>query len=402
MKTYYKALLFFVLVLLKAQTIYPQWVQTNGPYGKQVYSLAVSGTNLFAGTFGDGVFLSTNNGTSWAAVNTGLTNSYVYVLAVSGTNLFAGAYQRVFLSTNNGTSWTGNYLAATWFQRLAVLGTNLFAGTSGLGVYLSTNNGTSWTPINSGLTNKLIQSFVVSGTNLFAGTQGGVFLTTNNGTSWTLVNSGLPNSFITALAVSGTNLFAGTRGDGVFLSTNNGTSWTAVNIGLTNINVNEFAVSGMNLFAGTDGGVFLSTNNGTSWTAVNTGLTNSYVYAFAVSGTNLFAGTDSCVWRRPLSEMITSVERLSTELPTHFSLDQNFPNPFNPGTVISYSLPTASNVKITIYNTIGQTVQTLENGFKNAGNYSVNFNTVILPSGIYIYRIEAGQFSQIKKMILLK
>lgn len=71
-------------------------MQTNGPYGGYVYSLAVSGTNLFAGTYGGGVFLSTNNGTSWTEVNSGLTNTYVWSLAVSGTNLFAGTLGAVF------------------------------------------------------------------------------------------------------------------------------------------------------------------------------------------------------------------------------------------------------------------------------------------------------------------
>ncbi|MEX0601758.1 MAG: regulator, partial [Bacteroidota bacterium] len=95
---------FFLLALLAATSIHPlfaQWVQTNGPYGGFVRSLAVSGTNLFAGTDGGGVFLSTNNGTSWTQVNTGLTNTDVRSLAVSGTNLFAGTDGGgVFLSTN--------------------------------------------------------------------------------------------------------------------------------------------------------------------------------------------------------------------------------------------------------------------------------------------------------------
>jgi len=89
-------------------------------------------------------------------------------------------------------------------------------------------------------------------------------------------------------------------------------------------------------------------------------------------------------------------------VPKNYELSQNFPNPFNPNTVISYSLPSASNVKLIVFNSLGQTVRVFENGFKNAGNYSVNFNAVELPSGTYYYKIEAGQFSQIKKMILLK
>jgi uncharacterized protein (TIGR02145 family) len=89
-------------------------------------------------------------------------------------------------------------------------------------------------------------------------------------------------------------------------------------------------------------------------------------------------------------------------IPKNYELSQNFPNPFNPNTVISYSLPLASNVRLIVYNSLGQTVKVLENGFKNAGSYSVNFNASELPSGTYYYKIEVGQFSQIKKMMLLK
>jgi hypothetical protein len=85
-----------------------------------------------------------------------------------------------------------------------------------------------------------------------------------------------------------------------------------------------------------------------------------------------------------------------------FNLNQNYPNPFNPNTVISYSLPSSSNVKLNVYNTLGQVVKTLDSGYKKAGSYSINFNASDLSSGIYFYKLEAGQFSQIKKMILIK
>jgi hypothetical protein len=173
---------------------------------------------------------------------------------------------------------------------------------------------------------------------------------------------------------------------------------------LTNFFVYTLAVSGTNLLAGTtDAGVFLSTNNGVSWTAVNNGLTNSIVYALTVSGTNLFAGTYGAgLWIRPLSEFLTGVTKEVNALPIDYSLSQNYPNPFNPTTVISYSLSSSSNVKLIIYNTLGQSIKTLESGYKPAGNYSINFNASDLPSGIYFYKLEAGQFSQINKMILIK
>lgn len=89
-------------------------------------------------------------------------------------------------------------------------------------------------------------------------------------------------------------------------------------------------------------------------------------------------------------------------LVNNFNLDQNYPNPFNPSTTIAYSLPFASNVRLSVYNALGQQVKIVENAFKNAGNYKITFNANDLNSGIYFYKIEAGQFSQIRKMILVK
>lgn len=91
-----------------------------------------------------------------------------------------------------------------------------------------------------------------------------------------------------------------------------------------------------------------------------------------------------------------------TDLPKDYTLSQNYPNPFNPTTVISYSLLTASNIKLVVYNALGQTIKVLENRNKNAGNYSVNFDASKLPSGIYFYKLEAGQFTQVKKMMVIK
>jgi hypothetical protein len=85
-----------------------------------------------------------------------------------------------------------------------------------------------------------------------------------------------------------------------------------------------------------------------------------------------------------------------------YYLEQNYPNPFNPGTTIAYSLPEASFVKLSVLNTLGQQVKIVEYIYKNAGNYKVTLNASDLNSGIYFYKIEAGQFSQIRKMILVK
>jgi photosystem II stability/assembly factor-like uncharacterized protein len=89
-------------------------------------------------------------------------------------------------------------------------------------------------------------------------------------------------------------------------------------------------------------------------------------------------------------------------IPKNYFLGQNYPNPFNPTTTISYSLPKSGNVKLTVYNSIGSKVATIANEYKLAGNYSVKFNSSTLASGIYFYRLESGNYTAARKLILIK
>jgi len=97
----------------------------------------------------------------------------------------------------------------------------------------------------------------------------------------------------------------------------------------------------------------------------------------------------------------------SIQIPQKFSLDQNYPNPFNASTKITYRLATDIDINLSVYNITGQKVALLESGKKNAGIHSVDWNGTdlsgnVLPSGVYLYRLEAGEFKSIKKMFLIK
>jgi len=104
------------------------------------------------------------------------------------------------------------------------------------------------------------------------------------------------------------------------------------------------------------------------------------------------------------SAIVTSVEDEITGLPNHYSLQQNYPNPFNPSTVIHYQIPKLSNVSLKVFDILGREIATLVNKEQQAGNYSVDFSmkNYHLSSGIYFYRLSAGNFIQTKKMILIK
>ncbi len=96
------------------------------------------------------------------------------------------------------------------------------------------------------------------------------------------------------------------------------------------------------------------------------------------------------------------VEEKVSALPSDFRLDQNFPNPFNPTTVIGYRLPAVSHVSLKVYDVLGREVATLVNGKQNPGFHEVTFNAAKLPSGVYFYRVTAGTFTDVKKLVLVK
>jgi hypothetical protein len=106
---------------------------------------------------------------------------------------------------------------------------------------------------------------------------------------------------------------------------------------------------------------------------------------------------------RQMFQRVTLTDvRVGTELPITFKLQQNYPNPFNPSTNIRFSLPTASNVALKVFNTAGQEVATLVEGYREAGNYEHSFDASQLASGVYYYRLKAGNFIETRKMILTK
>jgi hypothetical protein len=437
--------------------------------GSHVRTFAVYGSNLFAGTE-NGVYLTlsstigTGSWAGWSAKNSGLTDKNILSLVVSadGMNVYAGTSSGVFRSSDNGTNWTAvnSGLTSTYVTALGVSGANLFATTLG-GVFLSTNNGSSWTPINSGLTNSNVYTIAVSGTNLFVGTDDGVFISSNNGTTWSAANTGLTSIDVNCLLVSGSSLFVGTFSGGVFLSTNNGTNWHAVNTSLTNAYVNTLAVNGPNLYVGTSTVTVVQGVGGepgtlpvelTSFT-VTTGrnaatlkwktATEVNNYGFDVERSAAAAGkvqnSASAVWVKvgfveghgtintaqsynfvdnsaagSVVYRIKQIDRdgkfkysqevnATVSAPHVYELSQNYPNPFNPSTTISFTVPADGRAVLKVYNIVGQEIGVLFDGQAEAGKYNqVQFNASGLASGVYFSRLEYDGKVQLKKMQLLK
>jgi hypothetical protein len=101
-------------------------------------------------------------------------------------------------------------------------------------------------------------------------------------------------------------------------------------------------------------------------------------------------------------DTVTAVSQIGSEIPDSYELYQNYPNPFNPETNIKFDIPKAGNVKLSIYNVLGEQVEILYNGFLNYGRFESSWNASSLPSGVYFYKLESKDFVSIKKLVLLK
>ncbi len=322
---------------------FAQWIQTNGPYGSEVTSLCVDGTDLFAGTPGAGVFLSTDNSANWTPIDNGLSDLSIQALSADGSKVYAGTSSGVFVSTNAGSSWNLSNAGLTNLQVNALASDDsfLFAGTSG-GVFRSSDNGATWESDSSGLTNPNVHSLLVKGDTIFAGSSfpsaGGsippdltyFFRSTDHGASWDQLsepfqipvnlmaanNTYLFISFggvlyrssdggnnwsldspdpqgITAIAVDSTDIFAGNdRAGAVMISTDNGDNWQIRNNGLTDSTVVSLVTNGSDVFAGGfSRGVFRSTDDGLHWTQASNGLSGTVPRSIASAGGQLLVAT---------------------------------------------------------------------------------------------------------------
>jgi hypothetical protein len=108
----------------------------------------------------------------------------------------------------------------------------------------------------------------------------------------------------------------------------------------------------------------------------------------------------ACVMEASRSISIGIAE--SPYLPSHYALEQNYPNPFNPGTVIHYEVPEKVFVSLKVYDLLGREIQTLVDGIEERGRKSVPFNAAALSSGVYFYRLSAGNFSATRKLLVTK
>lgn len=152
-------------------------------------------------------------------------------------------------------------------------------------------------------------------------------------------------------------------------------------------------------------------NTAVSWAAFNMGFaatTSATTNAQSAAGQLVVGSAQSATTGTEtgfipgVPGILTAVQNSVVELPTTYALEQNYPNPFNPTTNIKYQIPHDGSVSLNVYNMLGQEVARLVNEVHNAGSYEVAFDASNLSSGMYIYRLRAGNFTSSRKLLLLR
>ncbi|MFH1195531.1 MAG: T9SS type A sorting domain-containing protein [bacterium] len=390
-----------------------QWVKLSYTPQSGLESIALNGSKIYVGTQ-SGLFISSDYGTTWAEAENGLPTFRQDVPAIiceGSTVYIAYVYMGLFISTDAGLTWTlkNNGLPnSPYVEGLVKVGNDFYMATDE-GVFHSNDEGANWTAANNGLTDLDIRSIAIIGNNLFAGTyNAGLFKSAINPISWISSNDGLPlNENARCYAEIADKIFLG-NGDGVFVSSNGGLNWTSVSTGIENMIINDLLAVGNTLFAAigsNDGGIVQSTDFGLTWNTINDGLpAYPYTDVLVMDNTNIFAGgpDNGSVWSRPLSELVTDIKNENEEILFEYKLSQNYPNPFNPTTKISFTIPKMENIKVKLYNLLGEEIAEILNETLFAGSYSIDFDGSNLSTGVYFYSLESNSVYLNKKMILIK
>jgi len=358
----------------------------------------------------DGTILkTTDQGASWQNHSTGGSEYFEDVHFIDTLNGFAVGYGIFSKTTDGGNMWQSKtlpfgYLSAVSFSDEY----NGFIAVSNK-LLQTSDGGITWDSVP--LPNCFFRDICFTGNNtvVAAGSftdpgkpqMGLTVRTTDGGLSWSIKIVETINELVTLDFVDSLNGFAGSYFKQVYATTDGGINWfpkSSTNVYCQDIDFLDIK----NGYAAGLGIISRTTDGGVSWS-------NDFSYfngtgdgiGMIDTSTGIAVGGYGSIIRLA-DGGITDVEYYPPALPHGYSISQNYPNPFNPFTTIRYSVVNDGYIVITVYDALGTEVKKLVNEKKPAGEYELTWNASGLPSGVYFYRIQAGSFSETRKMILIK
>lgn len=417
------------------------WIKQYKGYPEAVFTGVYSADSLttFAVTdneyrSGSKIYSTTNGGLDWTYKNSGYTVPLTDIKFTSAnTGFIIGDSNKILKTTNRGENWVLKTPALVQNRLFAIFFVNANTGyvsgkyggwTGPVGspfVMRTLNGGENWTTLPIPLAESQQQTgdlyFFNADTGFVCGEAGNIYRTTNRGLNWTTINTGFTwqgdyvhSIYFTSvntgyLVLNHYNQALNINTGKVCKTTNGGLNW--INIPLPgNIEAHgnwfykiRFVNPNIGYMAGMRTGIVKTTNAGNTWFREAL-IAPARLYGLSFLNGNLGYAVGQGIILK--TSPLTDIETVNNIVTNDYLLYQNYPNPFNPVTQIRYNLPEDGFVTLKVFDILGKEIANLINEFNQSGTYEINWNASQYPSGIYFYKLETNNFSQVRKMMLLK
>ncbi len=432
-------LLTFILVTIFTLQNFAQgrWERIESPTNSFLRRITLSDPNtLWASGHNGTIIKSTDQGNTWTVLQTNTNNIIMNHSAVNNQLVFALTWEldnppygtKIIKTTNGGISWQSSSFPIEYEYLQSVHFFNKDTGiVAGSRTYLTTNGGLNWFQVqrDSDLVANLPfldikmfnknYGFACGG---FIDVAGVIWKTTNGGLNWK-TNGISPDEIFDLVILDSLNILA-LSGDPEFIynlayvkSTDGGETWNYTELPMYAVSLGIDAKDMNNIWSAAGYKFIYSTDGGNNWQVKPTPDSASVYDLIFINSQKGFA----CGEHGVLLKYVEDGSNVKNEdiVGNDFILYQNYPNPFNASTSIRYSIPTLQpstlfssqinsnqNVTLKVYDILGREVTTLVNENKSSGIYEIEFNGSELISGVYFYKLTVGNFSQTKKMFLIR
>ena len=426
-----KIFLIYFIICLPTALVFAQWIWlTPVPTSFHLNGLYFlnNDTGFVVGASGnlEGILLKTTNaGNNWVSLLEGFSSEMSSVLFInSNTGFVVGGNPGssvILKTTDSGQNWTSQFFGPSnrWFWKVTFpsLDTGYVVGYyRGQLIYKTTNQGLNWFNIEPDNPPEHLHDvyFINNNTGFVVGWGGGVYKTVNGGNTWGF--DSLPNSSFLALSTvlfvnnnTGFTAGSGTPGNRIFKTTNTGNNWNLISFTYWEYSMDVIFFPSLNTgYIIGDRGIYKTVNQGSDWSFTPAAWVHTDIF-FVNNNTGYVCGTQGRLIKTTTGGgNIVNVINSSTTKPDKSILFDNYPNPFNPDTRITYYLNKESYVNLYLYDITGKEILRLVNNkIQTQGNYDVYFDGISYSSGIYFYRLEAldmtnNRFTETKKMVMIK
>jgi Secretion system C-terminal sorting domain len=421
--------LFIILLIVNCSfpIVQTQWVQQTLPVNKPITGIkfvdslkgwACTSTGTPADT---GYILSTtNSGTNWFVQLSAYNLNYTDINMLNSlTGYVSGAdnnilLYKLFKTTNGGINWTFTTMVPNMYigdMQFLNQDSAWECGSSiGPDVRTTTDGGNSWIVRTNGITQATQKIFFLNYNTGFCGAGTYLYKTTNAGMSWGLKGNFSPETVASIYFLNENTGWLAMTGNQIKYTTNGGINWATQvpeSIGSGTI-WSIFFINSFTGWAGTGSfpKIYKTTNSGLNWGyQLDTGRSNTICFIDSLNGWS--AGTSSVLGIYHTTNgggtiIYTGFVSNGTAIPREFILYQNFPNPFNPITTIKLDLPASANISLVICDMLGRELYRVAKEFLKAGSYNFSWDARKFSSGIYFYRMTTEDFSETKRMVLIK